>query len=169
MLCQNCGKNEATTHYHSVINGVVKDQYLCSECAAKEKHTALENDDLFKMLSLFLNDGTAPRAEALKCDCCGTTFSEIRRTGRVGCGNCYKTFEKQLMPTLQRIHGRVTHIGKCPDSIANAVPEQSKTEKPMDEKQQKLDGLRAELKKAIETENYEKAAEIRDLIRKEEA
>ena len=33
MLCQNCGKNEATTHIKQVINGDTAERHLCSECA----------------------------------------------------------------------------------------------------------------------------------------
>lgn len=155
MLCQNCGKREATTHYHSLINGVVKDKYLCSECAVTEKQSSLKENDIYKMLTSFFNDGAVPNLKTVKCECCGTLFGDIRRTGKVGCGNCYSVFKEQLTPTLQRIHGRTTHIGKRPYNN--------------NEKQDILDDLKKQLKTAIETENYEEAAKLRDLIRQKEA
>ncbi len=169
MLCQNCGKRDATTHYHSVINGVVKDKYLCSECAVKEKQMSIKENDVFKMLTSFFNDSAVPNLQTVKCECCGTSFSDIRRTGKVGCGNCYSVFKEQLTGTLQRIHGRTTHIGKRPSFSAEASTYEPKQNINIDEKQIKVDGLKEQLKKAIETENYEEAAEIRDLIRQEEA
>ena len=33
MLCQNCGRNEATTHIKRVINGATSENHLCAECA----------------------------------------------------------------------------------------------------------------------------------------
>ena len=155
MLCQNCGKSQATTHYHSVINGVVKDKYLCSECVSAEKQINLKDNDVLKMLTSFFNDGTVPNIQNVKCECCGITFSDIRRTGRVGCGNCYRVFKEQLVGTLQRIHGRTTHVGKRPCNS--------------NEKQDILDDLKNQLKTAIQTENYEEAARLRDLIRQKEA
>lgn len=166
MLCQNCGKNNATSHIHSVINGVVKDKYLCDECAAKENTGALGENDLFKMLSSFLNDGVMPKTAGKRCECCSATFDEIRRTGRVGCGNCYKTFEKELSPTLLRIHGRTLHVGKRP----GAAPECQTSDAGNQEtsKEQRIKSLKEQLAQAIEHEEYEKAAVLRDEIKREE-
>lgn len=167
MLCQNCGKRDATTHYHSVINGVVKDKYLCSECAVAQKQMNLEENDILKMLTSFFNDSAVPNLQTVKCECCGTSFNDIRRTGKVGCGNCYSVFKEQLVGTLQRIHGRTTHVGKRPSFSVEAATYEPKQN--IDEKQIKIDDLKVQLKKAIETENYEEAAKLRDLIRNKEA
>ncbi len=155
MLCQNCGKNDATTHYHSVINGVVKDKYLCSECAVKDRQMSVGENDFLKMLTSFFNDSSVQNLKTVKCECCGTTFADIRLNGKVGCGNCYNVFKEELTPTLQRIHGRTTHIGKRPSDNNETLDI--------------LDDLKKQLKKAIETENYEEAANLRDLIRQKEA
>jgi protein arginine kinase activator len=93
------------------------------------------------------------------------SFAEISKTGRVGCGNCYKIFGKELMPTLVRIHGRSTHVGKgvqTVDGITDKAPNSQETA------ENKVDTLKKELQKAIETEEYEKAAELRDQIRRAE-
>ena len=162
MLCQKCGKANAVTHYHTVINGVVDDKYLCGECAGTANLSHFEDDSIFKMLTSFLSDTEPLKTVAERCECCGTSFTEIRKTGRVGCGNCYKTFSGQLNSTLQRLHGSTVHTGKHPQKA-------DKTEQNNDLKTDKIGKLQEELKKAIEDENYERAAQIRDIIRKEEA
>ncbi len=169
MLCQNCKKREVTTHYHSVINGIVIDEYLCSECAAKQSNEHFENNNIFKMLTNIFTDSAKSNAKLKKCECCGADFDEICVVGRVGCGNCYKAFNNLLTPTLQRLHGNAVHIGKRPDSVAENNHNLSEKSKNIDELQEKINCLKSELSKAIETENYEKAAEIRDLLKQMEA
>lgn len=168
MLCQNCKVNNATNHIHSVVNGVVSDKYLCSKCAALLQSNQFSDDSIFSMLSSFLNDGVEAKVKsqtAKRCECCNMSFAEISKTGRVGCGNCYKTFGKELMPTLVRIHGRSTHVGKgvqTVDVITDKAPNSQETA------ENKVDTLKKELQKAIETEEYERAAELRDEIRRAE-
>lgn len=167
MICQNCGMKNATSHIHSVVNGVVNDKYLCPECAAKYKAADFGENDIFKMLSALFRDGDAPRKSTVRCDCCGADIEEISRTGRVGCGNCYKTFAKELAPTLIRIHGRTTHLGKRPDTAETAelAPEEKKS---ADTHEDIIEKMKKELAEAVKNEEYEKAALLRDKIRKEE-
>ncbi len=162
MLCQNCGKNTATSYVHSVVNGVVKDKYLCSECASKQKLNELYNDDIFKMFSSFFGTGAVNKATK-KCDSCGITFDEILSTGRLGCPNCYEAFYNELMPTLKKVHGSTMHIGSHPNNMPDSK-EIIVTDKIADE----LSLLKQQLKEAIENEEYEKAAVLRDQIRKKE-
>lgn len=169
MLCQKCKQNNATSHIHYVRNGVVRDMYLCNTCATEYKSENLYDGDIFNMLSSLLNNG----AEAsnlsnikLKCDCCGAEFNEIRRTGKVGCSNCYKVFEAQLSPIVARIHKNTVHIGKKPENIEDTVD--IKHEDISDDckyKEPTIADLRRELNEAIEKEEYEKAAVIRDKIK----
>lgn len=101
----------------------------------------------------------APTATMLgterKCPTCGMTESELRRTGRVGCPDCYATFADILNPYVQKIHGATRHIGTAP-----AAPEQPKADPVAD--------LKAQLKAAVESEDYERAASLRDEIRRME-
>ena len=90
-----------------------------------------------------------------KCPTCGMTESELRRTGRVGCPDCYNTFSDILNPYVQKIHGATRHIGAAP-----AAPEQPKAD-PIAE-------LKAQLKATVENEEYEQAARLRDEIRRME-
>ena len=163
MICQNCGMRNATSHIHSVVNGVVKDKYLCAECASKYHSVGFGENDIFKMLSSFMSDGVNKEITDKKCDCCNATLSEISKTGRVGCGNCYKVFSKELSPTLIRLHGRTTHIGK--QAICNNVGDIENLSKTAKMKQTVIEKMKSELEEAIKNEEYEKAAILRDKIK----
>ena len=79
MICQKCGKNNATTHIHSVIGGIVKDIDLCPVCAAKEGYTGIAHNSLAGMLASMLGE-TAERhiaATSKKCAVCGADFHSI--------------------------------------------------------------------------------------------
>ncbi len=161
MLCQNCKMHEATNHIHSVVNGIVRDAYLCSECAGSMHNKTVTHGDLFELLSSFLSNERESTVNTVKCECCGSSFEQISKSGRVGCGNCYKTFEKQLEPALVRIHGRTSHVGKRLNNVDINSSYCSEN------KEDTIIKLKEELKIAIANEEYEKAAVIRDKIKKE--
>lgn len=155
MMCEKCGKNLATTHIKKVINGSVEEHSLCSFCAAEQGYGGMEDFSLSNMLSMML--GGHPKGVSVskkRCTVCGSTFSDIAKSGRVGCGECYETFKEELLPSLQRLHGRVKHIGKTPES---EVKEQTLEEK--------IIKLKEKLTDAVQNEEFEKAAEIRDEIK----
>lgn len=169
MLCQKCKQNNASSHIHYVRNGVVRDMYLCDTCANELKKENSFDNDFFKMLSTLFNNNYDLQGETnkvLKCDCCNTTFSEIRRTGKIGCANCYKVFEGQLLPIISRIHSNNVHTGKSVESVGDNPTDFAETDvDAVDEKQQQIDRLKLELSDAIKNEEYEKAAVLRDEIR----
>ncbi len=158
MLCENCGHALATTHYHSIINGVVNDKYLCNTCALKYKNMKLSDSNIYNMLTSIFDDSvTYKNINNKKCECCGTTIDDISKSGVVGCAECYKTFENELTPLLLKIHGRSLHVGKKANNsqlTKNEITNVNEIEK-----------LKQELKAAIEKEEYEKAAIIRDKIK----
>lgn len=159
MLCEKCGKRTATTHIHSVINGVAMEKNLCQFCAAEEGYGKFSQNSLMDMLSSMLGDvGYQNSAlNEIKCDCCGATFSKIAESGKVGCPQCYEKFKKELLPYLKRVHGSVNHIGKRPVKDQLIVS-------PTD----KLSQMRKKLNELVKNENYEEAAVIRDEIKKYE-
>lgn len=158
MLCQNCQKNEATTHIKRIINGEATQTHLCSECAKSLGYDSVFSDFGFNfsdMLSSFFNDAasTMLSGHTLRCEKCGSTFNDIVRSGKIGCADCYRTFYDKLAPSLERIHGRTVHEGKIPNGNAGL-----KTEN-------KIAALRQELNEAVAQQNYEKAAKLRDEIK----
>lgn len=159
MLCQKCKKNHATTHIHSVINGVVSEIELCSACAAESGYTTTVKSPLVDMLaSVFGDFSSVPVSlSAVRCDCCGSVFADIAKTGKVGCANCYEIFGNELLPYIKRVHGTTKHIGKKPNNAALVVS-----------KKDEIAELRLKLKELIEKENFEEAAVVRDEIKKAE-
>ncbi len=89
----------------------------------------------------------------LVCPNCGITFREFRSQGRLGCPHDYIAFAKELKPLLENIHGETQHNGKFPKRAPHAS-----------QLQYRLIKLRSDLRNAVEEEEYERAARIRDEI-----
>ena len=158
MICEKCGKNNATTHIKTVVNGVVREINLCGDCATEEGYTAVGQHSLAGMLASMLGDtaGLVLGEKAVRCSVCGATFSDIAKTGKVGCAECYKTFNKELLPYLKRVHGSTKHSGKIPNRTPLTAKNTVET----------ADSLRLELNRLVAEERYEEAAVVRDKIRK---
>lgn len=158
MKCEKCGKYEATTHIRSVINGVVREYNLCSDCAAKEGYNGVKHNSLAGMLASMFNEFVPGgiSENTVRCSVCGATFSDIAKRGKVGCADCYKTFQSDLLPYLKRVHGSTKHTGKVPVSAPIVVVDNKET----------IDSLRMELNRLVSEEKYEEAAIVRDKIKK---
>lgn len=155
MLCEKCKKRQATTHISRTVNGVRVEKHLCAACAAEEEF----GGGLFDMLSTVFGEVPAGVPGSARCELCGRTFAQIAESGRLGCANCYKVFAKELRPSLQKMHGSVKHVGKrSPFGKAAGG-----------DKAARLAELRDELKTSIADEAYEKAAALRDEIKRLEA
>lgn len=155
MMCEKCGKNPATTHVKTVINGVMHEKNLCAYCAAKEGYGNFNHLSLANMLASMFGDGIeSGRLDNKRCACCGSLFSDIVESGRVGCSECYDTFREELMPSLQRLHGKTTHVGKAPEAVQKSPG-----------KEERLQKLREQLNAAVKAEEFEQAAKFRDEIR----
>jgi len=146
-------------------------QHLCAECAAKNGLGAM-GSVFGSMLGGIFSDfvGTGPAA---KCKVCGSTFADFTRTGKAGCPNCYEEFYPQLLPTLQKIHGKTGHVGKAGTVRETKTGEPTETGRNADEKpsvapptkEKKIEDLKARLNKAVEAQEYEQAAALRDEIK----
>lgn len=162
MLCQNCGKNEATTHIKQIINGDMAESHLCSDCASHLGYSDMFSGFGINLSGLFggllgdmlpsVSAGKSPR-----CPKCGTSFEEIVRSGKVGCADCYRTFYDKLLPSIQRIHGKIKHSGKVTNS-APVEPAEETTE-------EKIEKLKAAMNEAVAKQEFETAAKIRDEIK----
>ena len=173
MLCQNCGKKEATTHIKRVVNGETSESHLCAECASSMGYTDVFGGwgmSLGDLLGGFLGDSAQSAGQfpsALRCRKCGSSWQDIVREGKVGCAECYRTFYDRLVPTLQRIHGRIRHTGKTPAHLAENTAEPEKSEAQL--REEKITALRARMQQAVEAQDFEQAAKLRDEIRALEA
>ena len=166
MLCQDCHKNEATIHLTQIVNNEKVVLNLCKECAEKRGfHSPFDHTfPLAQIVSSMTgkykakdkdDTGQAGPAADLRCPNCGLTFAEFGQVGRLGCAECYNAFRPELTNLLRRIHGSAEHRGRIAHSTASDEYEAIREE----------NRLRDELKKAIEEEKFEVAAELRDRIR----
>ena len=154
MLCEKCNENQATVHYTKIINGKKQELHLCSACAGDIDNT-FAFDDMFKNVFTINPIGTHNGYTALKkCKKCGLTLDELNRYGRLGCSECCESFREYLDPALKNIHSVTKHKGKRPGKSVATEPAEDK-----------IASLKSRLKEALKNEEYEKAAEIRDIIR----
>lgn len=156
MLCQKCGKNQATTHFKRTLNGETSEWHLCPSCAAEEGL-----DSMFSGLdlgnfwgSLFAEPAARAIPDTVRCEGCGHSFREIAQTGQAGCPACYTAFYDRLLPSIQRIHGKTRHVGKAPAGAGEPA-----------RREQELEQLRRQLTAAIAKQEYEECARLRDRIR----
>jgi len=90
----------------------------------------------------------------ITCSRCGLTFEQFTHQGRFGCGECYNAFRSRLEPIMRKIHGSSLHKGKMP-VVGEGKPI------PVREEERLEDAL----KKAIEGEDFERAADLRDKLK----
>ena len=160
MYCQICKKAEATIHLTEIIDGARTEMHLCEHCAAEQgvaiKSQIPINELLSSLLSVQPTDDEllGPSEKGLSCPRCGFTLDQFREEAVLGCPYDYEVFEKVLSPLIKKAHdGKTTHCGKVP----------SKT--PAGEKKQiELLNLRQQLEAAVQSEDYELAAKLRDKI-----
>ena len=166
MLCQDCRKREAQVHLTQIVNNEKVALSLCKECAsARGFHSPLESHP-FPLAEILagLASGLAPSAKGeslqpLVCPTCHLTFDEFTRLGRFGCGDCYRTFRPRLESIMRKIHGASLHRGKSPE--VETVLDSGSLPIPVKEEER----LETELRKAIEAEDFERAAELRDKLK----
>ncbi|QAT41431.1 UvrB/UvrC motif-containing protein [Clostridium sp. JN-9] len=166
MLCENCKKNEATIHITKIVNGVKREANLCEKCAREKQGLELNNDFfdvgapftfqniLGGIVDYISQSNNSDNNTELVCPNCGTTYSEFKKTGLLGCSQCYKSFNQTVMPIINRVQLGSEHKGKIPKKLGKGIIEKKR-----------IVTLKEELQKAIAAEEYEKAAELRDKIK----
>ena len=151
MLCDACKKNEATYHTIRQYNGIKTETHLCAECRRK-----FVTGGISDFANAFFSDFSSVFGNAKKtrvCAECGTTEEEFLNTGYVGCENCYKEFANLILPRVSQMQQGLVHVGKMP-AVAAATAEGEYAR------------LKAELKKAVDAEDYERAAKINLKLKK---
>jgi len=161
MSCEQCHEREAVIHLTQIVNEQVTTLHLCERCAA-EKGVESPGSQPKTPLGTFLaamgqelpDQTPAPKAGD-NCARCGGSLQDFRESGRLGCPDCYRSFEVPLRDLLRRLHGSTHHKGeRYAERGASTNGERQQTAE-----------LREQLRLAVETENFELAAELRDRLR----
>jgi protein arginine kinase activator len=161
MRCDNCNERDAVINLTQVEHDTKVTLHLCEVCAQQkgvETGAALLKSPLGGFITAMGKGGTALAtrpARAERCGECGGTLQDFRESGRLGCGACYIAFEPHIRDLLRRLHGSSHHAGE------RYLPP---GERPPDRRAELLE-LRDRLRRAVESENFELAAELRDRIR----
>jgi protein arginine kinase activator len=162
MQCQICKQNTATIHLTEIVEGQRNESHLCESCAQKEGIAIKAQIPLNELLSSLLANQPEAGTTALSksqaeqsCPHCGITFEKFRQSSLLGCPYDYEVFDKQLKAIIEKSHaGHTEHRGKIPSKV------------PADERKQlELMKLRQELAAALQNEDYETAAKLRDKIK----
>ncbi len=155
MQCDVCQSKEATVFLTQIVDGKMQKVNLCEACS-KEK--GVNDPTGFALADLLLGLGAAQDLEkspgSLKCPVCGFTQADFKKTGRLGCSRCYHVFAEGLQGLLRNMHKGTAHTGKSPKAF--------RVEREMGAI---LRDLQSSLAEAVEAEEYERAADLRDKIR----
>ncbi|MFD3155583.1 UvrB/UvrC motif-containing protein [Haloimpatiens sp. FM7330] len=171
MVCEICKEKQATVHITRIINDEKEEMHLCEECAKKIQGLNMDIDlngdfninEPFTFQSIlsgimdYMHNSTANSIghyEEPVCKNCGTTYTEFKQKGLLGCSECYKNFSTTMNSVIKRVQSSSEHVGKIPITSGKNIM-----------KRKTLLKLKEKLQKAIAIEEYEKAAEIRDKIR----
>ena len=173
--CDACKEREAEVFLTQIVEGKMQKVNLCKACSAEN---GVDDPTGFALTELLSGIGTSTETEkpaapamaqgpqsgggitavsspAVKCPVCGFTQADFKKTGRLGCSECYETFEDHLGNLLKAMHKGTRHTGKLPARVAR-----------YHQMTERMKGLQENLLKAVREENYEDAASLRDQIRK---
>ena len=160
MQCQNCHKNPATVHVQKIEDTRMTDLHLCRACAEEKGLAGGAPSGKFSIAEVLANmvdtmsTTDEERVGPVQCPSCGMHYSTFKETGRLGCPECYQAFAGKLRPLLRRLHGSTRHVGKLPAREGEQVSGARLVQR-----------LHDELERAVEREEFERAAEIRDRIK----
>jgi protein arginine kinase activator len=162
MLCDNCKEREVEIHLTKVENDTKVTLHLCKQCAQQkgfETGDSILKSPLGGFIQAMGKGGASvlpTPADGLRCAACGSTLKDFREAGRLGCAQCYQSYETHLRDLLRRLHGSSQHVGEryvLPGATSAADP------------RVELLDLKEQLRRAVEAEKFELAAELRDRIR----
>jgi protein arginine kinase activator len=158
MVCDSCGERDAVVHLTQVVDKTVTQVHLCEKCAADkgvETTVAAPTTPLTSLLQTVQQQLATGPSDQTRCSFCQATYKDFRASGRLGCARCYSAFEPQLRDLLQRVHGSVRHAGR---QYGPPAPEHLQRASTVLE-------LREQLRRAIELEQFEQAAKLRDQLK----
>ena len=159
MLCDVCKCNDATVFLTQILEGKMHKVNLCEACS-KEK--GVQDPTSFALADLLLGLGATDEIEkgglSQKCPVCGFSQADFKKTGRLGCSECYATFAEGLGSLLKAMHKGTEHVGKLPERAQRSIA-----------LNYRMRSLTENLQKAVADENYETAASLRDQIKELES
>jgi len=158
MKCYFCDK-EATVHLKQILNNETIELHLCEACAEERGITDPEGFSLADML------GDKPEQTnerflkpILDCKKCGFKLEDFKKVGRLGCPDCYAVFQPEISGMLESMHKDITHVGNRPEGMFEKT-----------QIKQEIASIKKQIKKAVDEENYESAALLRDKLKEMEA
>jgi protein arginine kinase activator len=158
MLCDICKQNVAKVHLTQIIDGKTKKVDLCEACS---KAKGVDDPTGFSLADLLLGLGAAqeleqstPGGSGAKCPSCGFTQAEFKKSGRLGCPECYQSFAEGLEGLLKTMHKGTRHVGKVPATLQVTQ-----------DFEERLKLLQKKLDQAVAEEDFEQAALLRDEIK----
>jgi protein arginine kinase activator len=160
MKCCVCQEREAKVHLTTIVGDKMQKLDLCEECS---KNKGLSDSTGFALADLLLGLGASQEVEQvaaaseggeLKCPHCGFTQADFKKSGRFGCPECYQTFSEALEGLLKPMHKGIRHVGKVPEALRQSQ-----------DFRERVKQLQKRLAKAIQEENFELAAQLRDELK----
>lgn len=159
MQCDVCQAKEATIFLTRIVEGKMQKINLCEACHKEKK---VDDPTGYDLGELLLGLGTAQDLErsssGAKCPVCGFTQADFKKTVRLGCSACYDVFAEGMVAMLKNMHKGSEHVGKAPAIYLKTRQHDAR-----------LQHLQGSLDQAVAAEEYEKAADLRDQIRRIEA
>lgn len=150
--CENC-KKECSIHLTQIIDNHTQKVDMCETCPkAKQLQNPLDFGLMEELMGMVVQAPKTGKKKGKKCPTCGYTEGEFKKTGRLGCADCYKVFLAEQVDLLRKMHRDVTHKGKVPKN-------RGKTDS-----QKQINELNKQLKQLVHVEDYEGAAKVRDEI-----
>ena len=166
--CVHCTKDKVFHDLKVLPDNTVVEKHACEDCAAEQGFVPMQVGVPAKPTA------EKASAKARACPECGLTFAQFKRVGRLGCPACYEAFERQLTGILDRSQeGGTHHVGKIPrrllrERTSGTGDGGESLETLLGDAKHRAERLKAlgeKLRKAVEQEQYEQAARIRDQIR----
>ena len=153
MMCEECGIRQAKFHLMKIVNDERTERNLCAVCMAKyqKQLPGIDLTNLAGILNNILENQEPPEMQA---DDESETSAEFRKSGAVGCANCYKAFHAPIERIFKRVQAGNQHSGRIPEGVRSGASIRMN-----------IDRLKQRMQKAIQDEEFEQAAKLRDAIR----
>ena len=155
MKCESCNEREATVHYTEINGAEKREIHLCEECYRQRLTPVQKTVDFAELLKGLLHGTVKEQGEAANaiCPTCGISLVEFRSGGRLGCPNDYHIFGEVVGVLIEKLQHGNRHVGKVPSRAGAEL-----------KRENSLIRLRRDLERAVQREEYEVAASLRDRI-----